>query len=253
MQVLIVEDEFVAAERLRLLLHRYDPTIEVVASLESIEDVVAHLNQNPHPDLLILDIHLSDGDSFEIFNRVPISKPVIFTSAYDQYAIDAFRLFSIDYILKPVTLEALGSAINKYRAMSNGFSNIDLSMLVPNLHSMLNKEYKSRFLGKIGTRLFFVESDEIAYFQADNKVVYLVDREGKKYLVDYTLEKLEAVLDPSKFFRLNRRYIVTLTAIQHIRPYYNNRLKLQVKGSAACDEMIISRERVSDFRAWADS
>lgn len=251
MKVVIIEDEKLATERLQTLLKEYDASIEVIACLESIEETVSFLKQRAAPDLLLLDIHLSDGHGFEIFKQVHYQRPVIFTTAYDQYALNAFQLFSIDYILKPVSLEALASAINKFRQMTATYAGIDFSQL-PSPASMSNG--KKRFLGKVGQRLFFIESADIVYFQADNKIVHLVDKEGNRYVVDYTLEKLELLLDPREFFRLNRRFIVRINAIQQVKPYYNNRLKISLKGCSVPEaDMVISRDRVAEFRAWAES
>ncbi|MBL7741789.1 MAG: response regulator transcription factor [Chitinophagaceae bacterium] len=250
MKIVIVEDEKLAAERLQTVLHEYDPAIEVVACLESIEETVRYLKQKPHPDLILLDIHLSDGHSFEIFKQVSYNKPVIFTTAYDSYALDAFKLFSIDYILKPVTLDALAAAMNKFRSLAVSFSATDLQKL--NTEWQHNR-YKKRFLGKVGQRLFFIDVQDIAFFQADNKIVYLVDKEGNRYVTEHTLEKLEEQLDPQQFFRLNRRFIVRINAIEQVKPYYNNRLKICVKGITESEDMVISRDRVADFKLWAEA
>jgi DNA-binding LytR/AlgR family response regulator len=250
MKVIIVEDEKPASERLKTLLKEYDPGLEIQATLESIDETVQYLKQHSPPDIMLLDIHLADGHSFEIFNQINYNRPVIFTTAYDQYALEAFKMFSIDYILKPVTLEALASAINKYKTLSASFSSVELSRLAPVWKS---SQYKKRFLGKVGQRLFFIDARDIAFFQADNKIVHLVDKEGHKYLADYTMEKLEAHLDPENFFRLSRKYIVNIDAIEQVKPYYNSRLKLQVKGASQNEEIIISRERVADFRLWAEA
>ena len=254
MKVLIVEDERLAAQRLQHLLKEYDASLEVVGICESIAESVQFLQQQPPPDLLLLDIQLSDGHSFDIFKNIQFNKPVIFTTAYDQFAIEAFKLFSIDYILKPVTAEALGSALNKFRSITYSTSvKPDYSLLAKELSKEAGNNFKSRFLAKVGQRLFFVEVADIAFFQADNKMVYLVDKDGNRFVIDYTLEKLEALLNPKEFFRLNRRFIVKVSAIEHIKPFYNSRLKLSVKGASPSDEMIISRERVSEFKAWAEA
>lgn len=250
MRVIIVEDERPARERLQTLLAEYDASIEVVACLESVEETVQYLRQHAHPDLLLLDIHLSDGHSFEIFKQVSYQKPVIFTTAYDQYALDAFKMFSIDYILKPVSLEMLAAALNKLKSLAVSFSAVDFNRLAP---AWQQSRYKKRFLGKVGQRLFFIDTDAVAYFQADNKIVHLVDREGNRYLVEHTMEKLEEQLDPSCFFRLNRKFIVHIDAIQQVKPYFNSRLKLAVKGGHLSDEMVISRERVAGFKEWAQA
>jgi len=254
MKLLIVEDEQLAAQRLQHLLKEFDASVEVVGIAESIEETVQFLSQRPHPDLILLDIQLSDGHSFEIFKKVQYKGPVIFTTAYDQFAIDAFKLFSIDYILKPVTAEALGAALNKFRSITYFKAGLtDYSILSEELAKASGSNYKNRFLAKVGQRLFFVELKDISFFQADNKIVYLVDKEGNRYVIDYTLEKLESLLNPKEFFRLNRRFIVKVSAIEHIKPFYNSRLKLCVKGAGSSDEMIISRERVAEFKAWAEA
>jgi DNA-binding LytR/AlgR family response regulator len=250
MRVVIVEDEKLATERLQTLLQEYDPSVEVMACLESIEETVQYLKQHAHPDLLLLDIHLSDGHSFEIFKQVAYNKPVIFTTAYDQYALDAFKMFSIDYILKPVSLEALATAMNKLKSLSVSFSATDLNRLLPEWQQ---SRYKKRFLGKVGQRLFFIDNNNVAYFQADNKIVHLVDKEGNRYIVDHTMEKLEEQLDPQFYFRLNRKFIVHIEAIQQVKPYFNSRLKLAVKGAGHTEDMVISRERVPQFKEWAEA
>lgn len=249
MDIIIVEDEKIASDRLKTLLLQYDPEIRIQACLESVEETVKYLRRHPHPDLLLLDIHLSDGHSFSIFKQISYNGPVIFTTAYDSYALEAFKLLSIDYILKPVTQDALASAMNKFRSLRNNFNAAALSA---SLTVRPPDGYKKRFLGKIGQRLFFVETAQIAYFQADNKIVYLVDKEGTRYLVEHTLEKLEALLDPRCFFRLNRRFIVHIQAIQQIKPWFNSRLRITVQGASREEELVISRDRVAEFRCWAE-
>jgi DNA-binding LytR/AlgR family response regulator len=251
MQVWIIEDEMLAAERLQLLLKEYDPTITVSACFDSIEDTARALLTRPHPNLMLLDIHLSDGYSFDIFKKAEYKNPVIFTTAYDNYAIDAFKLFSLDYILKPVELEALATALNKYRAIAASFVPVDYRAMLTQLQPQPETQYKNRFLAKVGQRIFFVEAGDISYFRADGKVVYLADKEGNRYIIDNTLDKLQAQLDPKEYFRLNRRYIVRYLAIQHVRPYPGNRLRLSLKGASADEEMIVSRERVQEFKEWA--
>jgi len=248
MKLVIVEDERLATERLLTLLNQYDPSIEVLACLESIEETVGYLQNHAHPDLLLLDIHLADGHSFEIFKQVSYNRPVIFTTAFDQYALDAFKIFSIDYILKPVTQEALATAINKLKSLPSGFS-ADFSQLGP---AIREQQYKKRFLGKVGQRLFFIHTADIAFFKADNKIVYLVDKEGHRYVVENTLEELSEQLDPQQFFRLNRSFMVHINAIQQVKPWFNSRLKLTVQGHAGAEEMVVSRDRVADFRVWAE-
>ena len=250
MKLIIVEDEQLAAGRLMTLLANYDPSIEIIARLASIEDTVQYLRNHSHPDLLLLDIQLSDGHSFEIFKQVSYNGPVIFTTAYDIYALEAFKLLSIDYILKPVTQEALAVALNKFKTLSLSFN---ASLLNANIPALNEPRYKKRFLGKIGQRLFFIDSNDIAFFQADNKIVYLIDKSGTRYIVEHTMEKLEEQLDPRHFFRLNRKFIVSIQAILQVKPYFNSRLKLSVLGASQQEEMVISRDRVAEFRQWAEN
>ncbi len=252
MDVVIIEDETLAAERLQSLIKNYDASINIVAVLESIEESVQWLQAKPHPDLLFVDIHLSDGHSFEIFKKINLQKPVIFTTAFDTYALNAFQLFSIDYILKPVTAEALGGAINKYKSIA-GMAAANYNLLSDTVKENFSTKYKNRFLAKVGQRSFFLQADEVAYFFADNKIVYLVDKEGNRFIINFTLEKLEPLLDPLDFFRINRKMIVHSKAIEQVKPYFNNRLKLLLKGIKADEEIIISRERVGDFKEWADA
>jgi DNA-binding LytR/AlgR family response regulator len=253
MQALIIEDELPAAERLRFLLQKYRMPIDIVGHIYSVEDAVQWLSQNNHPDILFLDIHLADGFCFDIFKKVEYKKPVIFTTAYDQYTLDAFKLFSIDYLLKPITDEGLFAALDKLESItSSGNAANAYSEISKVLQQLERPQYKDRFLARAGQKMFFVATEEIEYFQADDKVVYLVDKQGNKLLVDYTLDKLESLLLPKDFFRLNRRYIVRYTSIAQVRPYINSRLKLILKNGLKHEEVIISRERVQSFREWAN-
>lgn len=253
MNILIIEDEQLAQERLQLLINAYDPSINIVGCLESVEETVSWLNTKPHPDLILLDIHLSDGQSFEIFKRTHTQKPIIFITAFENYAVDAFRLFSIDYILKPVTAEALATAINKYKSLADIFKPADYRLLMEQVKDNSMVSYRNRFLAKVGQRLFFIPASEVAYFSADNKIVFLIDREGNRFVINNTMENLENELNPKDFFRLSRKIIIHADAIEQVKPYQSNRLKLQLKGIAAPEEIIISRERVSDFKQWADT
>lgn len=251
MRVLIIEDETIAAQRLEMLLHEYDASLEILDCLDSIEDTLSWLQHNEHPDLMMLDIHLADGYCFEIFKRTSYNKPVIFTTAYNEYALDAFRYFSIDYLLKPISFEALKKAIDKYKLITNT-AQADYSQIFNALKKLPLEQYKERFLARVGQRLIFIKTSEIAYFRAEDKVVYIIDKLGNKLPVDYTLDKLETMLDPRYFFRLNRKVIVSIDSIAQVKPYYNNRLMLSLKDGHKCDDMIISRERVPEFRHWAD-
>ena len=253
MNILIVEDEQLAQEKLQFLIKTYDPAINIVGNLESVAETVHWLNTKPHPDLILLDIHLSDGQSFEIFKRTTTQTPIIFTTAYENYAIDAFQLFSIDYILKPVTAQGLATAINKYRNLSAAFAPKDYQLLMEQVKDNFSTNYKTRFLAKVGQRLFFIPVADVAYFAADNKIVFLIDKEGNRFVINTTIEKLETELHPKDFFRLNRKIIIHAAAIDQVKPCQSNRLKLQLKGLTVAEEIIISRERVADFKQWADT
>lgn len=251
MRVLIIEDETVAAQRLRLLLNEYDPKIEIVASIDSIEDALAWFEHNKHPDLLLLDIQLADGYSFDILKKSTYRNAVIFTTAYNEYALQAFQYYSVDYLLKPVTAEALKNALNKYKFITSQ-QKVDYTPLLNAFKEFQTIQYKERFLARVGQKLIFVKTDEIAYFRAEDKVVYIIDRQGNKLPIDFTLERLESVLDPRKFFRLNRKIIVAIDSISQVRPYYNSRLMLHLKDGQKSEDMVISRERVPEFREWAE-
>ncbi|QEC69574.1 response regulator transcription factor [Panacibacter ginsenosidivorans] len=251
MRVLIIEDEAVAAHRLQLMLKDYDASVDLLACLDSIEESVAWLQQHEHPDVMLLDIQLADGFSFEIFKRTSYQKPVIFTTAYNEYALDAFRYFSVDYLLKPVSFDALKAALDKYKFITNA-AHTDYASIFKALKNFPTDQYKERFLAKIGQRLIFIKTSEVAYFRAEDKVTYIIDKQGNKLPVDYTLEKLETVLDPRYFFRLNRKVIVSIDSIAQVKPYHNSRLMLYLKDGNKSDDMIISRERVPEFRQWAE-
>jgi DNA-binding LytR/AlgR family response regulator len=251
MTVLIVEDEQLAQERLEMLLKAYDPGIVVAGKLESVEETVQWLKSKPHPDIILLDIHLADGESFEIFKQATTQKPVIFTTAYENYAIDAFQLFSIDYILKPVTAKSLAAALNKYKNLSAAFSPHNYELLIEQVKENFLNNYKSRFLAKVGKRLFFVPAEEVAFFLADNKIVYLTDREGNRFVINATIDKLESELNPKDFFRVNRSTIIHAGVLEQVKPYPNNRLKVELRNLRNADEIIISRERVNVFKEWA--
>ncbi|MEJ8817133.1 LytR/AlgR family response regulator transcription factor [Lacibacter sp. H407] len=249
-RIVIIEDEQLAAERLIMLLKQYDPAIEIIKHLYSVEESIQWLNTNAHPDLLFLDIQLADGFCFDIFKQVDYRKPIVFTTAYNEYALDAFQLCSIDYLLKPVTAEALAKAMQKFAQLQSNFAAGNYDQL-SNLFD--SASFKSRFLAKAGQRMFFVETSEVQYFQADDKIVYLVDKEGNKLMVDYTLERLEGLLNPKEFFRLNRQYIARYSSIAQIKPYVNSRLKLLLRNGSKTEEVVLSRERVHEFKTWAEA
>jgi two-component system, LytTR family, response regulator LytT len=256
MEVVIIEDEALAASRLSMLIKNYNEKINITATLESVEEAVAWLNTKKHPDLFFVDIHLADGHSFEIFKQAKINKPVIFTTAYDQYALDAFQFFSIDYMLKPILADDLATAFAKYERLK-GLQKIseepDFSQLINALKDNVQTKYKNRFLGKIGQKMYFVPIENISHFSAENKIVQLVTRDGSKYIINQSIEKLEELCDPKLFFRINRKTMLHIDSIQMVKPYDNNRLQVGLAHVTQNDELIVSREKVGLFKSWAEA
>ncbi len=255
MKVLIVEDEPVAQIELERLLKNIEPDIEIVDKIDSVEDGIEWFSLNKAPDLVFLDIQLSDGLSFEIFKKVKIKAPVIFTTAFNEYALEAFKLNSIDYLLKPIEPKDLELALEKYKGIKAQFSSTELDDSIKKVREMLNyagKEYKKRFVSKIGDQYIKIDVEEVAYFRADNNIVYLIDKQGKKHIIEYTLEELNDMLDPKEFFRLNRTYISHIECISKVHKYFNSRLKVDLKPDTE-DKVLVSRVKVSDFLKWMDN
>jgi DNA-binding LytR/AlgR family response regulator len=250
MKALIVEDEPLSASHLKTLLHKVAPDVEVVNMLDSVKSAVNFLKEKPGIDLLFLDIHLADGLSFEIFQQIEIAQPVIFTTAYDEYAIKAFKVNSIDYLLKPIGLSDLKTAINKFKTQNAALNNAN-----HNKHQMafemLSKSQKSRFIVKMGDNLSSIKTEEIAFFIAEDGIVILVTKEGKRFPIDYTMDALEAIISKEHFFRINRKLILNIDQILQVQSYFNGRLKIKLKIDFN-DESIVSRERVTDFKMWLD-
>lgn len=250
MKAVIIEDEKLSAEHLETLLKKVDKQIQVVAVYDSVKAVLEAFKHGVPADLLFMDIHLADGLSFEIFTKLAIDTPVIFTTAYDEYAIKAFKVNSIDYLLKPIGIGELRSALEKFKKRqtpSPAHILPDLSKVYENM----SKQYKTRFMVKMGDHLVSVKSDEIAHFIAEDGVVLLSTKIEKRYAVDYTLDQLEELLDGSSFFRINRKVFVHINAIQKISTYFNSRLKINSPGLVD-DDSVVSRERVNDFKKWLD-
>ncbi|MDJ1498617.1 LytTR family DNA-binding domain-containing protein [Cytophagaceae bacterium DM2B3-1] len=253
MRVLILEDESLAAERLQDHLRRYDASIQVEQVLDTVEEGVQWLRSNPSPDLMLMDIHLADGLSFSIFTQTFVNSPIIFTTAYDQYALQAFKVNSIDYLLKPISYQHLVEAMQKLRRIKAEPPMIS-PQIIQQLINIIQKQrpnYKSRFLVKFGDRLQYKTVEDVSYFYADGKVVYLVSNENKRFIVDYTLEELEDLLDPTLFHRINRKVIVHLQAVKDMRLYPNSRLSLSLRPSMDT-EVVVSRDKVPAFKAWLD-
>ncbi len=245
MKILIIEDEEAAARRLHKLVMEIDSSMEVVAELDSIESTLAWFKSNAQPDLIFLDIHLADGSSFEIFNHVKIEKPVIFTTAYDQYALQAFKVNALDYILKPLKRQELEQAIEKYRKRQ-GEWRTDYKELTKLLH---NKDTSKRFLIKLGQSIRVVDIQDAAYFYTESKITFLVTKDGKRYPLDISLEKVEEMADPQTFFRINRQFIVNINAIKEMYAYSKSRVKLELL--PRCDlDTVVSTERSPVFKKW---
>lgn len=251
MNILIVEDEQPAAKHLRNLIWEYRPQYNILDAIDSVENAVKWLRVNAAPDLIFLDIQLADGLSFDIFNQVSLQSPVIFTTAYDQYTLKAFKLNSVDYLLKPIDPEELGHALAKFDQFFGKKMNYDLQTIQQMIQNISQPQYKERFLVKVGQQMNYITVVDIQYFYSEDGMAYAKTADNKRYLVDYTLEQLEEILDPSEFFRINRKVITHIQAIQKIAPYFNSRLKLEIEPKAGFD-VVVSRERVNAFKEWLD-
>jgi two-component system response regulator LytT len=252
MNILIVEDEDLAARRLQGLLKEIDPAANVVGHTDSIESSVDWLQKNPHPDVILMDIELSDGQSFEIFDLTEVKSTIIFTTSYDEYAIRAFKVNSVDYLLKPIERDDLESALKKFGELKNRFGTNTLNVegLIKELQEKLQpKTYRKRFLVKQGIKLVSIETQDIAYFYTEGRVNFFRTKDGKKFVVDYTLEDLENMLQPDDFFRINRSFYISLDSVVKIDEYFGQRLILALQPSSE-KEVLVSREKVSEFKKW---
>ncbi|MCC9165232.1 LytR/AlgR family response regulator transcription factor [Pontibacter harenae] len=254
MRIFIVEDEKLAADRLAKMLLQLESTAEVVATAPSVRKAVELLKLKPQLDLIFMDIQLADGLSFEIFEQVPVEVPIVFTTAYDAYAIKAFKVNSIDYLLKPIDEDELAAALEKFRKL-----NRQSTAATPQLGALeqamqlLNdsKNYKSRFIVKVGDHLHTIPIEDVDYFYSFEKATFLQCSSGKRFAIDYIMEQLEQLVDPQHFFRVNRGYLISLKAIKDIVAWSNSRLKLELR-QAAKEDVVVSREKVQAFKAWLD-
>lgn len=251
MKILIIEDEAPAAKRLEKMLNEVVPGCTILDSIVSVSSAVKWLQANPQPDVIISDIQLADGLSFEIFKAVPTLCPIIFTTAYDQYAIEAFKVNSIDYLLKPVKQDDLASAIKKLKQLNNSTQQqpLDINKLLKALVPAQASNYKSRFAVKFGEHLRTIETKDVAYFYTEDKINFLTTKEGRRYTIDYNLDSLETMLDPAIFFRINRQYIICIHAISEMFSYSKSRVLIKLN-PAAKHETIVSTERSGDFKLW---
>jgi len=251
MNIIIIEDEKPSARRLQRMLKNLD--LETQVMLHSVEESISWFQNNEHPDLIFLDIQLSDGLSFEIFEAIEIKSAIIFTTAYDEYALQAFKLNSIDYLLKPIDDEELVAAVKKYknRTSEQQTVSLDFNDIKKLLVNPIDREYKKRFSVKVGQHLKLVNVDNIECIYSENKGTYVHTTEGRNYLLDTTLEYLENELEPQTFFRINRKFFVNINAIKDMVSYTNSRLQIKLK-SYRDQEVIVARERVKDFKNWLE-
>ena len=249
MNIIIIEDEKPAARLLQRKVEKLG--LQVNTMLHSVEEAINWFNSNQHPDLIFLDIQLSDGLSFEIFEQIEIKSAVIFTTAYDEYALRAFKLNSIDYLLKPIDEDDLEIAVNKFKARNVAAPSLslDFEMIKKMLVNPIDREYKKRFTIKMGQQLKMIAIEEVECFYSENKGTYLHTLDNRDYLLDNTLEQLETELDPKDFYRVSRKFIIPMKAIKEIQLHSNSRLKV-ILPTYKDDEVIVARERVNDFKEW---
>ncbi len=251
MKILIVEDEMAAARRLEKMILEAHPTAEILAQIDSVEAAVSWLSANAAADLIFMDIHLADGSAFEIFQHVRVEKPIIFTTAYDEYALQAFKVNAVDYLLKPIKQAELASSIKKFQKIF-----VEKTPAAPDYASLAEAirqsegQYLRRMLIKFGQSYKLVELPEVSYFYTKDKISFLVTRAGKRFPIDYPLDKLETMLDPRQFYRINRQFIVNVTAISAMHTYSKSRVKLDLEPPTGDMETIVSTERAADFKKW---
>ncbi len=253
MNILIIEDELRAAQQLQTMLKNNYPSFNILDTLESVEDSVEWLNNNTSPNLILMDIQLADGLSFEIFQKTTIEAPVIFTTAYDQYSIKAFKVNSVDYLLKPIQEDELKSAIEKYQKLfsQNSSSNIDSNTLEKLITNLVVEPSRKRFMVKEGGSMTFVLIEDVSYFYSEDGISFLVKKNGKRFIVEMTMDAIEKDISSKEFFRINRGQIVAIHSIEKIHPYFNHRLKLDIPGTKL--EFVVSRNRASQFKTWVNT
>ncbi len=249
MKVIILEDENRAVNHLKRLIYLIEPEMEVLAVFDTVREAVTYLKKSPVLDLIFSDVQLADGISFEIFSKVSVDCPIIFTTAYDTYAIEAFKTNGIDYLLKPIEEDRLRKAMEKARQFT---SRIDLEGLLNLKTSPGRKQAKSRFMVKVGEKIRTIMVEDILVFYSFEKTTYLHTKAHRNYIIDYSLEELESLLDQERFFKINRKYIVSIDACSQIIAWSNNRLKIDVEGIDD-QKIVVARERVREFKSWLDS
>lgn len=248
MKLLIVEDEALTAERLAAMIKKYDPTYDILASIPSVEETLIWLKENNLPDLIFMDIHLEDDDCFQIFEQINVDIPVIFTTAFDEYMVRAFKVNSIDYLMKPINYEELKSALDKYKKTKSFYQEGGLGNLLQTIQ-LKDEPFKDRFLISNGFKLRTIELQDIQYFYCTDKITFLVTAGGEFLPVEYSLDKLSVLLDPKLFFRINRKILLSLRAIENIHIYPKGKLKIDVKPTLK-EDVYVSLDRVTAFKEW---
>ena len=252
MNVVVIEDERLTAQRLISLVKKYDATINVVAQISSVSDAISWFktHEGSAVDLIFMDIHLEDGDGFQIVTELDVKTPIIFTTAFDGYMIKAFKVNSIDYLLKPINYEEVAAALDKFRSLrSTQVSPADITKLIEHLSQQSDPQFKERFMVTVGTRIRSIKTDTIAYFYLEEKTVLLVTNDGTTLPIDYSLDKLMQTIDPKQFFRVSRQFIVSLNSIQMVHTISAGKLKIDLIPKPK-HEVAVSGDRVSDFKEW---
>ena len=251
LNVLIIEDEEPAAKRLQKMLKEIEPDANVLENIVSVSSALKWFEANPPPDLIFSDIQLSDGLSFEIYKKIEILCPIIFTTAYDQYAMEAFKVNSVDYLLKPIKKEELEKAVSKYKKISQpspATPAIDINKLLQSFNPAAS-DYKKRFVVRYGEHIKTINIEEVVYFYTEDKVNFLCTKDGRRFVVDFNLDTLDSTLDPKTFFRINRQYIISIHSIAEMLAYTKSRVLIKLNPPAK-HETIVSTERAADFKLW---
>lgn len=248
MNVVVIEDERLTAERLITMIRKYDPSISVLAKISSVAEAVTWFGSNTTTvDLIFMDIHLEDGDSFQIISKLDLRNPIIFTTAFDGYMIKAFKVNSVDYLLKPINYEELTAALDKFKSLRS--NQVDIKKLIEQLSQQNTPQYKDRFMVTVGTKIRSIQTENIAYFYLEERTVFLVTSDGASLPIDYSLDKLIQVVDPKQFFRVSRQFVVSHDSIQMVHSISTGRLKLDLNPKSK-QEVVVSGDRVADFKEW---
>lgn len=247
MKVLIIEDEKLTAQRLQSILQKTDPSIAVLSIIPSVKQAVSWFQENSSPDLVFMDIHLEDDQCFSIFEKINLDVPIIFTTAFDEYMIQAFKVNSVDYLMKPIDEKELAAALEKFRRIHS--SKDSINSLLQSIRHLQSPEYKDRFLVSVGSRLRTIETSEISYFNYSDSITFLTTTGGTRYPIDYSLDKLATLLDPKQFFRVNRQLMIAHRSIAQLHVYPKGRIKIDLQPELK-EEVLVSMDRVTAFKEW---